>query len=112
MNGSIKFILQDKAHGGNLHRHLRCQKQRCKRYGSYNHRGRPIDRVRIDERLPPLTCAPALEEPLLYRHSASYTSPYSSSFFQDCDAVWISEHKNIIAQNIEHIKDVLKKIIR
>jgi len=45
-----QFILQDKAHGGDLHRHLRCQKQRRKRYGSYNRRGQLIDRVCIDER--------------------------------------------------------------
>jgi len=45
-----QFILQDKAYDGNLHRHLRCQKQRRKRYGSYNRRGQLIDRVCIDER--------------------------------------------------------------
>jgi len=42
-------ILQDKKQGGTLHRHLRCQKQRRKRYGSYHRRGQLIDRVSIDE---------------------------------------------------------------
>jgi len=45
-----QFVLQDKAQGGDLHRHLRCQKQRRKRYGSYSRRGQLIDRVSIDER--------------------------------------------------------------
>ena len=43
-------ILQDKACGGNLYYHLRCQKQRRKRYGSYSRRGQLIDRISIDER--------------------------------------------------------------
>ncbi len=29
-----QFILQDKAHGGDLYHHLRCKKKRRKRYGS------------------------------------------------------------------------------
>lgn len=45
-----QYILQDKAYGGDLHRHLRCQKQRRKRYGSYSRRGQLIDRISIDER--------------------------------------------------------------
>lgn len=45
-----QYILQDKAYGGGLYRHLRCQKKRRKRYGSYNRRGQLIDRVSIDER--------------------------------------------------------------
>jgi IS30 family transposase len=45
-----QYILQDKAYGGKLYRHLRCQKQRRKRYGSYSRRGQLIDRVSIDER--------------------------------------------------------------
>lgn len=45
-----QYILQDKANSGNLFKHLRCQKQRRKRYGSYNRRGQLIDRVSIDER--------------------------------------------------------------
>ena len=45
-----QYVLQDKAAGGDLHQHLRCQKQRRKRYGTYNRRGQLIDRVSIDER--------------------------------------------------------------
>jgi IS30 family transposase len=45
-----QYVLQDKAYGGNLYRHLRCQKQRRKRYGSYSRRGQLIGRVSIDER--------------------------------------------------------------
>jgi len=45
-----QYILQDKACGGNLYYHLRCQKQRRKRYGSYSRRGQLIDRISIDER--------------------------------------------------------------
>ena len=45
-----QYILQDKACGGSLYRHLRCQKQRRKRYGSHSQRGQLIDRVSIDER--------------------------------------------------------------
>ena len=44
------YILQDKLSGGDLYRHLRCQKQRRKRYGSYNRRGQIVDRISIDER--------------------------------------------------------------
>ena len=45
-----QYVLQDKAYGGDLYRHLRCQKQRRKRYGSYSRRGQLIDRISIDER--------------------------------------------------------------
>jgi len=45
-----QYILQDKANGGVLYHHLRCKKQRRKRYGSYNRRGQLIDRISIDER--------------------------------------------------------------
>lgn len=45
-----QYVLQDKTEGGDLYQHLRCQKQRRKRYGSYNRRGQLIDRVSIDER--------------------------------------------------------------
>ncbi len=45
-----QHILMDKHAGGDLHRHLRCQKKRRKRYGSYDRRGRLKNRVSIDER--------------------------------------------------------------
>lgn len=45
-----QHILQDKAQGGNLYRHLRCQKARKKRYGTYDRRGQLCNRVSIDER--------------------------------------------------------------
>jgi len=45
-----QYILQDKIYGGALYHHLRCKKQRRKRYGSYNRRGQLIDRISIDER--------------------------------------------------------------
>ena len=44
------YILQDKARGGDLYRHLRCQKQRRKRYGRYQRRGQLVGRMRIDDR--------------------------------------------------------------
>ena len=44
------YILADKRAGGNLHKHLRCQKKRRKRYGSYDRRGKLPNRVSIDER--------------------------------------------------------------
>lgn len=44
------YIYQDKREGGDLHRHLRCQKPRRKRYGSNDRRGQIRDRVSIDER--------------------------------------------------------------
>jgi IS30 family transposase len=45
-----QYILMDKHAGGDLHRHLRCQKKRRKRYGSYDRRGKIKNRVSIDER--------------------------------------------------------------
>ena len=45
-----QYVLRDKAHGGSLHQHLRCKKQRRKRYGSYCRRGQIVGRVSIDER--------------------------------------------------------------
>lgn len=45
-----QYVLNDKAQGGDLYCHLRCQRQRKKRYGSYNHRGQLKNRVSIDER--------------------------------------------------------------
>jgi IS30 family transposase len=45
-----QYILMDKHAGGDLHRHLRCQKKRRKRYGSYDRRGKLKNRVSIDER--------------------------------------------------------------
>ncbi|MPV87012.1 IS30 family transposase [Ostreibacterium oceani] len=45
------FIYADKANGGKLYQHLRCQKQRRKRYGSgQQRRGQIVDRRDIDER--------------------------------------------------------------
>ena len=45
-----QYVLQDKSIGGNLYCHLRCQKQRRKRYGSYSRRGQLINRISIEER--------------------------------------------------------------
>jgi IS30 family transposase len=45
-----QHILADKRVGGDLYRHLRCQKKRKKRYGSYDRRGVLPNRVSIDER--------------------------------------------------------------
>jgi IS30 family transposase len=45
-----QYILMDKHAGGDLHRHLRCQKKRRKRYGSYDRRGILKNRVSIEER--------------------------------------------------------------
>ena len=45
-----QHIYRDKAGGGSLYRHLRCQKKRRKRYGSYSKRGRLVNQVSIDER--------------------------------------------------------------
>ena len=43
-------IYKDKCQGGDLHKHLRCQKQRRKRYGKQDRRGRIANRVSIEER--------------------------------------------------------------
>jgi IS30 family transposase len=45
-----QYILADKRAGGELHRHLRCQKRRRKRYGSYDRRGKLKNRVSIELR--------------------------------------------------------------
>ena len=45
-----QYIYADKRAGGELYRHLRCQKKRRKRYGSYDRRGVIPNRVSIDER--------------------------------------------------------------
>jgi IS30 family transposase len=45
-----QYILADKRVGGDLYRHLRCQKKRKKRYGSYDRRGLLPNRVSIDDR--------------------------------------------------------------
>ena len=44
------YVYQDKAQGGDLYRHLRCQKKRKKRYGRYQRRGQLVNQVSIDER--------------------------------------------------------------
>lgn len=45
-----QYIYADKASGGDLHRHLRCQKKRRKRYGGRDRRGRIPNQRSIDER--------------------------------------------------------------
>jgi len=46
-----QFVYADKSLGGDLHAHLRCQKQRRKRYGSgQQRRGQIVDRIGIDQR--------------------------------------------------------------
>lgn len=45
-----QHIYADRRAGGDLHRHLRCQKRRRKRYGSRDRRGRIPNPVSIDER--------------------------------------------------------------
>lgn len=45
-----QFILKDKRQGGKLYQHLRCKKQRRKRYGSTSYRGQLLNRVSIDQR--------------------------------------------------------------
>jgi IS30 family transposase len=47
-----QYVLEDKRRGGDLHRHLRCQKPRKKRYGTYDRRGQLPNRISIDERPP------------------------------------------------------------
>jgi IS30 family transposase len=46
----LPVCIYRKCQGGGLYRHLRCQKQRRKRYGSYSRRGQLRNRVSIDER--------------------------------------------------------------
>lgn len=45
-----QYVYEDKRRGGDLHLHLRCQKPRRKRYGTYDQRGQIRERVSIDER--------------------------------------------------------------
>lgn len=45
-----RHVYADQHAGGDLHRHLRCQKARRKRYGAYDRRGGLPDRVSIEER--------------------------------------------------------------
>ena len=45
-----QYILRDKKAGGNLYRHLRWQKKRRKRYGTYNLRGKLPNCTSIEER--------------------------------------------------------------
>jgi len=47
-----QYILSDKKRGGDLCKHLRCQKKRKKRYGRPDSRGQLKNRVSIDERPP------------------------------------------------------------
>lgn len=44
------YILEDKRAGGDLYRHLRCQKKRRKRYGKYDRRGKLPNCRTIEER--------------------------------------------------------------
>jgi transposase, IS30 family len=45
-----QHVLADKRTGGDLYKHLRCQKQRRKRYGTYNRRGKLLNCRSIEER--------------------------------------------------------------
>lgn len=45
-----QYIYANKRAGGELHKHLRCQKKRRKRYGSHDRRGKLVDRVSIELR--------------------------------------------------------------
>jgi IS30 family transposase len=45
-----QYVYRDKSEGGDLYRHLRCQRKRKKRYGSHSTRGMIPGRVSIDER--------------------------------------------------------------
>ncbi|MEO7838309.1 MAG: IS30 family transposase [Anaerolineales bacterium] len=45
-----QHVLKDKQAGGDLYRHLRCQKKRRKRYGTYDRRGKLPNCRSIDER--------------------------------------------------------------
>jgi len=45
-----QYIFADKRAGGSLHKHLRCQKKRRKRYGGYDRRGKLPNRRSIEER--------------------------------------------------------------
>jgi len=45
-----QHVLQDQSAHGTLYRHLRCQRQRRKRYGTYSCRGQLRNRVSIEQR--------------------------------------------------------------
>lgn len=45
-----QYVYWDKNCGGDLYTHLRCKKQRRKRYGCYDRRGKLSNQVSIDER--------------------------------------------------------------
>jgi transposase, IS30 family len=45
-----QYVLQDKRSGGDLYRHLRCQKKHRKRYGHYDRRGKVAHARSIDQR--------------------------------------------------------------
>lgn len=45
-----QYVYRDKSEGGDLYTHLRCQKKRRKRYGTYSKRGKIVARVGIEER--------------------------------------------------------------
>jgi IS30 family transposase len=45
-----QYVLADKRAGGDLYKHLRCQKKRRKRYGSYDRRGKLPNRRSIEQR--------------------------------------------------------------
>jgi IS30 family transposase len=45
-----QYVLKDKRAGGDLYRHLRCQKKRRKRYGQYDRRGKLPNCRSIEER--------------------------------------------------------------
>jgi len=45
-----QYVLKDKQAGGDLYRHLRCQKKRRKRYGTYDRRGKLPNCHSIEER--------------------------------------------------------------
>ena len=45
-----QHVLADQCAGGDLYKHLRCQKKRRKRYGTYNRRGKLLNCRSIEER--------------------------------------------------------------
>jgi IS30 family transposase len=45
-----QYVLADQRAGGDLYQHLRCQKQRRKRYGKYDRRGKLLNCRSIEER--------------------------------------------------------------
>jgi len=45
-----QYIYEDKRNNGDLYKHLRCQKKRRKRYGSYDRRGKLSNRTSIEQR--------------------------------------------------------------